>query len=327
MEQSSTQSAKSATFRVLPKLPATQAQPTQAPAAFAVATSLATLEQLRSQASNHHQQYVVLGRNAMLSLMAQVYGQFHAAKESGEFEQFMNGIRNKMKLALVELRKSTPDCSALIRYVFADFDDKQVHVYGRSLDVAYANRVAPSTFEGFVEGTKGGFDGVRETAVAVPTKASKGTQATALTYAKAEATIATIEVHDWKDDDEDFRVMIAVRNEDGITADIKDAKLSAERNTSAILMYLASRKELSNPPKRKVTAANQAAALNAKLQVANVKVELENFKNQLNEAQAARDQTACDELRPKIVWAQAQVAAFTAASKSLILSMKESVTA
>ncbi len=326
MKASSTQSAKFATFRVLPKLPATQAQPNQAPATFAVATSLATLEQLRSQASNHHQQYEVVGRKAMMALMAQVYVQFHAAKQSGEFELFMNSIRNKLQLALVELRKSTLDSSALIRYVFADFDDKQVHVYGRSLDVAYANHVAPTGFGGYVE-SQGGFEGVRKAAVAGPTKASHDTQATALTYAKAEATIATIEVHDWKDDDEDFRVMIAVRNEDGITADIKDAKLSAERNTSAILMYLASRKELSNPPKRKVTAANQAAVLNAKLQVANVKVELENFENQLNEAQAARDQTACDELRPKIVWAQAQVAAFTAAAKSLTLSMKESVTA
>ena len=327
MEQSSTKSVKSATFRVLPKLPTTKAQPTQAPAAFAVATSLALLEQLRSQACNHHQQFVVAGRKAMLALMAQVYGQFHAAKESGEFEQFMNSIRNKLQLALVELRKSTLDSSALIRYVFADFDDKQVHVYGRSLDVAYARQVAPSGFEGFIESTKGGFDGVRQTAVEGPTKASNDAQASALNYAKVEATIATIEVHDWKDDAEDFRVMIAVRNEDGITADIKDAKLSVERNTSAILMYLANRKELNNPPKRKVSLANQAAALNAKLQVANAKVDLENLTHQLNEAQAARDHTACDELHPKIVWAKAQVAAFTTAAKSLTLGLKESATA
>ena len=326
MEQSSTKSVKSATFRVLPKLPTTKAQPTQASAAFAVATSLALLEQLRSQACNHHQQFVVAGRKAMLALMAQVYGQFHAAKESGEFEQFMNSIRNKLQLALVELRKSTLDSSALIRYVFADFDDKQVHVYGRSLDVAYANHLAPTDFGGYVD-SQGGFEGVRKAGVTGPVDGSENPSATALTYATAEATVGTIEVLDWKDDAEDFRVMIAVRNEDGITADLKDAKLSAERSTAAILMYLANRKELTKSPKRKVTAANKAAALQAELQVANAKVELENYVSQLNEALATRDQTACDDVRPKIVWAKAQVAAFTDAAKKLKASLKESATA
>ena len=211
-------------------------------------------------------------------------------------------------------------------YVFADFDDKQVHVYGRSLDVAYANHLAPTDFGGYVD-SQGGFEGVRKAGVTGPVDGSENPSATALTYATAEATVGTIEVLDWKDDAEDFRVMIAVRNEDGITADLKDAKLSAERSTAAILMYLANRKELTKSPKRKVTAANKAAALQAELQVANAKVELENYVSQLNEALATRDQTACDDVRPKIVWAKAQVAAFTDAAKKLKASLKESATA
>lgn len=292
---------------------------------FTVDAAMQTMEVLRGEAGNYNVQYVVQGRAAMLALMSRVYAQFHSAKSSSDFEQFMNNVRNKLTTLNVKFRTSTPDTSLIIRYVFADFDDKQVHVYGRSLDVAFAQGKLPSEFSAFVEETKGGFDGLRGSVSAGGAASGSNKIEIALTNIKADTTIDTITLSDWKSNDEDFRVMIAVRNDDGDTADLKDARLTDERQKAALLLYYANQKERENPPKKKATAAEKVVALQAQLDVANAKAELDNLEAELKQQIKEKNDSRCEELRPLIVLAKSHVETFTAAEKLFKLKSKEKV--
>ncbi|RFP37740.1 hypothetical protein D0T24_07110 [Duganella sp. BJB480] len=226
---------------------------------FSVEQAMLAIEKLRIAATGHHQQFVVQGRKAMLELMSQVYEQYYSAKISNEFETFMNNVRNKLKQNDFKPRESSRASSLLIRLIFSNFDDKQIHVYGRSLDAAFERETLPEDFKLFV-GTEGGFEGIRDPKKPVSNNATK--LAIAISVIANEPTINTMIVNDWADGEE-YRIYIAVSNDDG-TANLKDSKLEKEHLDATLLLVKADKERRENPPKPKkasVSEINKAVLL------------------------------------------------------------------
>jgi hypothetical protein len=293
---------------------------------FKVELAVQALEAIRGEATEHEAQFAVPGRKAMLDLMWRVYLQYHSAKGSGQFELFMNNIRAKLTLLNIEYRKSSPETSLLIRYVFEGFDDKQVHVYGRSLAVAFALGKLPTEFSAFVNNTKGAFEGIRGSASATATpKPGTPTPAIALSEAENEITVDTVAISDWLEG-EKYRVFIAVRNEDD-QADIKDAKLSPEIREKTLLLYLANKKALVKDGAQPTTKAEQDTILQAELALQEARVRHQNALAELEKARAVNDVARENTLRPRVAWLAVQQKAFEAAVKDLKKGVTASATA
>lgn len=113
---------------------------------------------LREKASTVHKLYVGRGRVAMRAILQEAYAFYVKARNS----KHCGRIVSELAGTFVEKkhRKNTNDASVFIRSVFADYNDKQVHVYGKSLEYCYFKNVAVVDFDEFVK-ENGGFDGVR----------------------------------------------------------------------------------------------------------------------------------------------------------------------
>jgi len=222
-------------------------------AVFTVTAAMLALAQMREEANRNYETYEVLGRKASRELMGRVYGVMCAAKASGMFEKFIANIREQFKQHGIKLKSSSKESSVLVRYIFAKASDKQVHVYGRALDVAYYEKnIAPEGFAKWVESTEGGFEGIRSGVVS-STVAGKKTSI-ALSKCMTEPTIDTVENLQWTAD-EQYSVFIAVRNQDD-TADIKDALLTREQKDAILVRYLINKTKLGKPSKGK--SSNEA---------------------------------------------------------------------
>jgi hypothetical protein len=259
------------------------AAPTAFPA-FSVEHAMAVIEKLRTSATDHHQQFVVQGRKAMLELMSQVYEQYYNAKASNEFEAFSNNVRNKLKNLGLKIRDSSVPSSLLIRLIFADFDDKQVHVYGRSLDVALERETLPEDFKLFV-GTEGGFEGIRRTAKDKAGVDSAIKVEIAFNVVVNEPTVNTLLAEGWGDD-ERYRVYIAISNNDG-TADIKDSKLGKEHLEATLLLVKLAKERRDNPPKPKKASSaevNEADLLQLETRLKNEQTKQAQLKSKYKAA-------------------------------------------
>jgi hypothetical protein len=249
---------------------------TQTPNAFNVTAAMSAIAQMRNDADNNYKTYEVMGRNATRELMGRVYAMWCDAKASGQFENFIANIKEQLKQLDVTVKASSKPSSFLIRYVFQNASDKQVHVYGHALDFAFDEKKIPAAaFTALVEETKGGFDGLRLQAVS-STVAGKKTSI-ALSKCITERTIETIENMKWAAD-EQYSVFIAVRNSDD-TADIKDALLTQEQKDAILMRFLINKTKLEKPPKEKSSneaIKNLIAELDAKV------AEQESFVAQLN---------------------------------------------
>ena len=288
---------------------------------------MVTAENLRGQASKHNDQYVVQGRKALRALMVEVYTLYYQAKESPDKGvEFLCKVQAKLKELNVEVRKSSPETSQLIRYICKDFDDKQVSIYGRSLTVAFSKEVAPDGFAKFIEGSEGGFAGVRSAGTPVATGGAESPRAEiGLANAQTEVTIKTIEVNDWGTD-EDYRVLIAIRNDDD-TADIKNAKLSEKSLKAVITRYETDRRARLKPPKNQELEVDKAALKELEIEARNAKVKLESTKAELKKAKAENATEMCNLLRPKVKAASMQYEAVEASRKQLRETLKEAVAA
>lgn len=208
--------------------------------AFVVDAALLQVNKMRKTAAENHQRYDVMGRNAAIGLMSDVYAMWVKVNQAGkeDLDKFNANIKQKLTDLAIEFRKTSTAAGLLIRYVFADASDKQVHVYGRALDVAYAKQTPAAGFEQLVRGTEGGFEGLRAESVS---GGNTGSDRAAVAYSSCvnEPTFETVEMR-WKDG-EKYRVFIAVRNEDD-TADMKDAGLDEDRCKGVLLNYLAAKK-------------------------------------------------------------------------------------
>ena len=300
---------------------------------FSVDTIDVSLESLRNEAINNNAHYNVGGRKAMIRLMSQVYQLWHDAKISGNFDVFMNNVRRKLKDLDVEVRSNSPDATQLIRYVFSgltdeDFSDKQVHTYGRSLNVAFANipRTKPEHFEKLIYGTPGGFDGLREqgkstSAGTGTSRTSTRTASVALDIATKENTLDTIKA-DWPDK-ESFRIFIAVRNADGTTADLKDALLSNESKEATLLKFYDDRKKRLEPPKKVINSADKVALAQLVAKAANEKVKHLELEFQLKGAIASGTPEQCDQLRADVKSAKIQLDSLNASVKTMRAQLKQ----
>lgn len=223
---------------------------------FSITAAMSALANMRADADNNYETYEVLGRKATRELMGRVYAMLCNAKASGQFGRLIAHIRADFKQQDVKVKATSKDSSLLIRYIFTKASDKQVHVYGRALDVAYDEQdVAPAKFAEWVEKTEGGFEGIRSNSASSTGAINK--VPTALTKCQSERTLETIDKIDWEGNEE-YKVIIAFRNADD-TADLKDPCLSIEQQEATLLRYLSETKkaEAAKKPKKPSKAVTE----------------------------------------------------------------------
>ncbi len=203
---------------------------------------------LRSEASKDWQQFHVAGRNATMQTMQKVYALYYVVMHSDTKDKILGQM--KAKLPEKKVRENTKEAAIFIRYVFQDFDDKQVHVYSTSLEVGFSKLIEPNGFVTWVEGSTGGFEGIRATA----TKAAGDTSKAELWemgmgWARGADEVETVKTDDW-DEDEPCRILIAMPNGDG-TASVKDTKLTLEHVKSVLVIYSKAVAERNKPKGKK----------------------------------------------------------------------------
>ena len=175
----------------------------------------------------------------------------------------------KMKDALPKgkVRDNTKDAAIFIRYVFENFDDKQVHVYGVALEYAFSKRVEPNGFASWVDGHTGGFEGVRKAAMlAASAGKADGQKAVSLEWevglanARGDDAAEVINASDW-DEDEPCRIYVAMPNDD-VTAGLKDTGLILDDVKKVLEIYSKSLTERKKPKgkKRRVLSDSQKKA-------------------------------------------------------------------
>ncbi len=305
MKVSSTKSVKSAVVKVLPNLP--------------VRTAMVRADKLRTSASNYNEQIVVAGRKALLALMSDIYGLYFEARQSAdEGAAFLGEL--KAKLVHVQIRKSATLAALLVRYVCVDFDDKQVSIYGRSLPAAYKAGVQPAGYVAFIENTEGGFAGLQAPGRCAPKAPTANTTAgVALVEIRAEKTVETLVVNDWGDEEE-FRVLIALRNDDD-TADLKNANLLDKGLSAVLTQYKADKSSRAKPAKDEAAEADKLALKAMKGELANAETEVANLQAELNLAVTQADLIRAATLRASLKVAELKLSSFKSVCKSLQASL------
>lgn len=120
--------------------------------------------QLRRQAEAVNTKYVVPGRKAIRKLVESAYALFVTTSASRRRNDVFEQLRGRLAQDGVTVHKDAPDASVIIRTVFQDFDSKQVHIYGKALDYAKDQGIAPDMFSDFVS-EEGGFEKIRTKAL------------------------------------------------------------------------------------------------------------------------------------------------------------------
>lgn len=221
---------------------------------------------LRAEASKDWQQFYVAGRNATKKTMQKVYGLFYVVMHDGDAKDKVIG-QMKAKLPEKKVRENTKEAAIFIRYVFEDFDDKQVHVYSVALEFAFTNLVEPNGFISWVEGHKNEFEGIR--AIAAAAKGSTSNPQPwelGMSWARGAAAVETMKANDW-DEDEPCRIFVAVPNGDG-TASVKDTEMTLEQVQAVLAIYAKAVAER-NKPKGKKRENLSASAKKARTQLKN----------------------------------------------------------
>jgi hypothetical protein len=125
-----------------------------------VAVTVAHIEKLRDQADANDQQFTIPGRNVVRAMMSDVYAMYHEVMSSVSSPKIIELLKSRLYAQEVKFRSSSKDASVLIRYVFRELSDKQVHVYSVALEVAFLNQVLSPDFAKFI-GSRGGFEKIR----------------------------------------------------------------------------------------------------------------------------------------------------------------------
>lgn len=204
--------------------------------AFKLAPLVHTLESLRNDASEHHEQYELGGRKALDALMSKVYKVYYETVTYGKVEEMSTQVRAKLKAidANLEPSKGAKLSNMLIRYVFKDPDPKQVSVYARALRVVYERKTEPSDFVAVVAAQPGGYSGFKEAKQGVAPK-TENPAATALSRVVNEQPIDTISI-EWEAGEE-VKVLIAHRNDDD-EATLHAVNLTPEQRDAMLVRYV-----------------------------------------------------------------------------------------
>jgi len=125
---------------------------------------------LRAKATDIHELYVVPGRSGMRAILQDVYSFYLQARASEHCDRIVNELNSNF--VATKLRATTTVAGTFIRSVFANYDDKQVHVYGKALEYCYFKNIAAGEFDNFVR-ANGGFEGVRKLAMEELPKTAK----------------------------------------------------------------------------------------------------------------------------------------------------------
>lgn len=208
--------------------------------AFDVGAAVLQVEKMRGMADSNWQRYELPGRNAVIALMAEVYALWHAANAASSSDRtaFMANIKQKLTNEGFEIKQSSKDSALLIRFVFTNADDKQRHVYGRSLDLALTKKTAPDGFEALVR-SSGGFEGMRAEAAATEDSVDKSV--TALSRCSTQPSLESVKLEQWAPG-EKYKVLIAVRTGLDGWADLKDSLLDTEQAKKVLMQFEAARK-------------------------------------------------------------------------------------
>lgn len=278
---------------------------------------LAQANTLRSEAATDWQQFHVAGRNATKKTMQKVYALFYVVMHSDEKDRIVG--RMKVKLPEKKVRANTKEAAIFIRYVFEDFDDKQVHVYSTSLEVGFSKLIEPNGFITWVEAHKGGFDGIRAEAAMVEGGALKTELwEMGMGWASGAIAVETIKADDW-DEDEPCRVLIAVPNGDG-TAGVKDTEMTLEQVREVLAIYSKAVKER-NKPKGKTRVALTPGEKKAKTQLKNdlnyQKQMVDEYRFDLSQATKQNNLIDKEKAESNLCLAQVKMVGIKAALKAL----------
>lgn len=198
--------------------------------------------ELRKEAHENFVRFEQVGRDAVIAIMEKVYRIWHGAKTAGAsfFKSFIANLKQELENCNADnkLRDNTPEEAVFIRYVFANASNKQVHVYGRALRVAYTKNVDADGFEALVRNTKDGFEGLREEAAGAKGKDTTAAVSVAFSSCGNQPTLKKMEI-EWNDT-EQYKVLIAVRSADGF-GEVKDALLDEDKSRAVLLQFQAAR--------------------------------------------------------------------------------------
>ncbi len=296
------------TFQVLPA----------AEKPLAVQDAMKDADAYRMQASKDWQNFYVGGRNATKALVQQVYSLYYAVMHSDTAPTVL--ARMQAKIPEKKIYANTTNSTIFIRYVFADFDDRQVHVYHTAMDVAFAKKVEPSGFTTWVESHKNGFEGIRAAAAQKDNADGKKLKASSgMSFALGAVTVETIAATDF-DEDETCRIFVAVPNGDG-TAALKDMLLKPEEVETVLATYaraVAARNKAKSKGRKKLTDVQKKARFDLKGQQANQETLLDNLRADMSVATKAgklgdveRLEGEIDMVKVKIVGIKAQLKAIS----------------
>lgn len=236
--------------------------------------AITNLASLRTEAEDGWKRYIVAGRDAMRAHMQKVYAIYCATMEDEKRGYVLNKLRDALKLREIKVTGATTDEIVFIRTVFDHLSDKSVSMYAASLaEARLHSKVATDDFADWVSRTEG-FEKVRELyssreqgSTAMP----KDLVGIALSSIKQTKSTAHLDSIKWRDIDgveEQFRVLIAVRNKDG-TAELKDALLGKESSDRTIKAWEAERKARTEPTKKEKSVADKFAIAQLQVTVAN----------------------------------------------------------
>ncbi|OEZ55668.1 hypothetical protein [Duganella sp. HH105] len=250
-----------------------------------VKVTIAHIEKLRDQAAAADQKFTIPGRNAVRAMMSEVYARYHEIMSSASSREIIDLLKSGLEAQEIKFRSSSRDASVLIRYVFREFSDKQVHIYSVALEEAFRNQVMPQDFAKFI-GSRGGFE--KAAAGKVEPKAGKFDRWDAgLDVARGADKLGTVAVAEW-DEDEPCRIFVAMPNGEE-AADIKDTKMTVERCKAVLAIYLADYKERNSPKakQRKLTDDEKFARRQLKGEVSYAEQMVEEYE--INLKVATRD--------------------------------------
>lgn len=208
---------------------------------------------------NDYVQHELQGRKKQLQVIAELYALWATLKLSENSEAFT--VLKELAIAKHEVKfLNEPDgATVVLRYAFSEISHTQVSKIGRVMRYCLDNKVTYEKFVNYVE-LNGGLEGIRAKAVKQDQEAAKADAAAAgqtatvtsaisktvsdkcLDGLKTEETVDELDSTKWLET-ETFRVMIAVREGNNATAELKDVYMSEEQTAQVLKLYLKQKQE------------------------------------------------------------------------------------
>lgn len=256
--------------------------------------------------ADKHKSVVLKGRTGKEALVAKIYAEFFSAQQLNEMQPLVADIEKALKDKKIGFRSNSRVSTKFVRYVFAnygedDLSDKEAFKYGRGIDVGYSKNTAPTEFTSFVANS-GGYSNIEEETVATagPATTAGSTQgASKLQSLSKRQTVHELEVNDWTDDNENYRVYIAVRNDDDFAL-LKAVSLSQDGIEKMMQQVEREQKAKDKPDAEAKKQADDAYKRKLEAKLANSETELGNKLCELEAAQSNKSPKEIAEIRADV---------------------------